>query len=73
MAKATKAKAPEVETPETETPEAKAPEKVDNPNQKQADALFAKFPHVHTIWFDKKGAWRFYEHPGAEPIERHKK
>ena len=61
--------APEV-TPEP-TPEPEPTPAPDaNPNQEQADAIFANMPHVHTIWFDESGAWRFYETPGTTPIER---
>lgn len=64
----------EIEIPEAPDPEppAPAPEEPakDSEHKATADALFSKFPHVHTIWFDEKGAWRFYETPGTTPIER---
>jgi hypothetical protein len=61
--------APDPEPPAKSPDSTKAPEEP-NPNQATAEALFSKFPHVHTIWFDDKGAWRFYETPGTTPIER---
>jgi Ethanolamine utilization protein EutJ (predicted chaperonin) len=32
--------------------------------------VFEKMPHIHTIWVDAAGEWRFYETPGAKAIER---
>jgi hypothetical protein len=64
----------EIEIPDAPDPAPPAPtpeEPVkDSEYQATADALFSKFPHVHTIWFDEKGAWRFYETPGTTPIEK---
>lgn len=62
--------APEATPPVTPTPETPKEPEQPNPNQSTADTLFSKFPYVHTIWFDEKGAWRFYATPGSTPIER---
>lgn len=39
-------------------------------NLAQAKIIFETQPHVHTIWFDEKGEWRFYETPGTTAINK---
>jgi hypothetical protein len=39
-------------------------------NEERAAVIFEAMPHIHTIWFDQQGAWRFYETPGSTPIEK---
>ena len=33
-------------------------------------AVFSEMPHIHTVYVDEVGDWRFYETPGAKAIER---
>jgi len=55
---------------EIEIEDTKPEEPAANTNEKQAEAIFAAMPHIHTIWFDENGGWRFYETPGTVAISR---
>jgi hypothetical protein len=41
-------------------------------NIEKAKAIFEVMPHITTIWFNKKGEWRFYQTPDSTPIHKEK-
>lgn len=45
-------------------------ENVTQDNTEQAKIIFEAMPHIHSIWFDENGAWRFYPTPGAVPVHK---
>ena len=49
-------------------------QKKENPsiNLEKAKAIFEAMPHITSIWFDKKGEWRFYPTPDSQPIHKEK-
>ena len=59
---------------EDKTVETPKKEEQKNPsiNIDKAKAIFEVMPHITTIWFDKKGEWRFYPTPDSKPIHKEK-
>ena len=58
-----------VKTEETKVPAIKTDASI---NIEKAKAIFEAMPHITTIWFDKKGGWRFYPTPDSNPIHKEK-